>query len=79
MNADPADQGIEGPDACPVEAFGTSAEGSPQKAEVRTSSGYERLDATAVATALRYRFRPGTRGGMPEAMWVNVPFDFKLD
>lgn len=56
-----------------------SAEGSPQKAEVRTSSGYERLDATAVATALRYRFRPGTRGGMPEAMWVNVPFDFKLD
>jgi periplasmic protein TonB len=56
-----------------------SAEGLPQKAEVRASSGYERLDATAVATAMRYRFRPGSRGGVPEPMWVSVPFDFKLD
>jgi periplasmic protein TonB len=54
-------------------------DGMPQKTELRTSSGYERLDATAVATVMRWRFRPGTRGGQPEAMWINVPIDFKLD
>jgi periplasmic protein TonB len=54
-------------------------DGQPQKTELRTSSGYERLDATAVATVMRWRFRPGTRGGQPEAMWINVPIDFKLD
>jgi periplasmic protein TonB len=54
-------------------------DGAPQKTELRTSSGFERLDATAVATVMRWRFRPGTRGGQPEAMWINVPMDFKLD
>lgn len=56
-----------------------SEEGVPLRAEVRSSSGFDRLDATAVATAMRYRYRPGMRGGVPEAMPVNVPFDFKLD
>jgi periplasmic protein TonB len=54
-------------------------DGSAQKVELRTSSGSDRLDATAVATVMRWRFRPGTRGGAPEAMWVNVPIDFNLD
>ena len=54
-------------------------DGLPQKSELRTSSGFDRLDATAVATVMRWRFRPGTRGGAPEAMWVNVPIDFTLD
>jgi periplasmic protein TonB len=54
-------------------------DGAPQKAEMRTSSGFDRLDAAAAATVMRWRFKPGTRGGMPEAMWVNVPMDFKLD
>jgi periplasmic protein TonB len=54
-------------------------DGLPQKSELRTSSGFDRLDATAVATVMRWRFRPGMRGGAPEAMWVNVPIDFTLD
>jgi periplasmic protein TonB len=54
-------------------------DGQPQKAELRTSSGFDRLDATAVATVMRWRFRPGMRGASPEAMWVNVPIDFTLD
>ena len=53
--------------------------GLPQKAEVQKSSSHERLDSTAVATVLRWRFKPGTRGGVPEALCVNVPIDFKLD
>jgi periplasmic protein TonB len=54
-------------------------DGLPQKSELRTSSGFDRLDATAVAVVMRWRFRPGTRGGAPEAMWVNVPIDFNID
>ena len=54
-------------------------DGQPQKSELRSSSGFDRLDAVAVATVMRWRFRPGMRGGMPEAMWVSVPIDFKLD
>ena len=56
-----------------------SENGHPQKSELRTSSGFDRLDATAVATVMRWRFRPGMRGGAPEAMWVSVPIDFTLD
>jgi periplasmic protein TonB len=54
-------------------------DGLPQQAEVRQSSGYERLDQAARATALRWRYVPGTRGGVPEAMWVNVPINFVLE
>lgn len=54
-------------------------DGSPQKAEVRNSSGYERLDQAALATVLRWRYVPGKRGGVPEAMWFNVPINFVLE
>ena len=55
------------------------ADGSAQKVELNKSSGFDRLDATAVATVARWRFKPGTRGGVPEAMWRLVPIDFVLD
>jgi len=53
--------------------------GQPQRAEISKSSSYERLDAAAVAAVMRWRFKPGTRGGVPEALCVGVPIDFKLD
>lgn len=56
-----------------------SAEGLPARAEVRQSSGYERLDQAAIATVLKWRFVPGKRGGVPEAMWVTVPINFVLE
>jgi periplasmic protein TonB len=56
-----------------------SPDGTAQKAELRTSSGFERLDAAAIAAALKWRYAPGKRGGVPEAMWVNVPIAFTLD
>jgi periplasmic protein TonB len=55
------------------------ADGIPQQAEVRQSSGYERLDEAAKATAMKWRYVPGKRGGVPEAMWVNVPINFVLE
>ena len=55
------------------------ADGSALKVELNQSSGFDRLDATAVATVARWRFKPGTRGGVPEAMWRLVPIDFVID
>jgi periplasmic protein TonB len=55
------------------------ADGLPQKAELRTSSGSERLDAAAVAAVMKWRFKPGTRGGVAESMWVLQPIPFVLN
>jgi protein TonB len=55
------------------------ADGVPQSAELRKSSGFERLDQAALATALKWRYAPGKRGGVPEAMPVNVPINFVLE
>ena len=55
------------------------ADGIPQRAELRTSSGYDRLDQAALATVLKWRSIPGKRGGVAEAMWFNVPINFVLE
>lgn len=55
------------------------ADGRAQNAEVRQSSGYERLDQAALATTLRWRYVPGKRAGQAEAMWFNVPIHFVLE
>lgn len=54
-------------------------DGSAQKAEIATSSGFDRLDQAALSTVQRWRYVPGKRGGVPEAMWFNVPLQFVLD
>jgi protein TonB len=54
-------------------------DGTAQKAEVKLSSGSERLDQAALATAKSWRYVPGKRGGVPEAMWFNVPINFVLE
>lgn len=54
-------------------------DGGAQKAEIRTSSGFDRLDQAALATAQRWRYVPGKRGGVAEAMWFNVPINFVLE
>jgi periplasmic protein TonB len=55
------------------------ASGTATQAEIRSSSGYERLDQTALQTVLRWRYVPGKRNGMAEAMWFNVPIQFVLE
>ena len=53
--------------------------GTASQAEIRTSSGFERLDRAALETVKRWRYVPGKRGGVPEAMWFNIPIRFVLD
>ena len=55
------------------------ADGMAQQAEIKQSSGFERLDEAARATAMRWRYVPGRRAGVAEAMWFNVPFTFILE
>jgi protein TonB len=55
------------------------ANGQPQRAELKQSSGYERLDETALNTVLKWRYLPGKRNGLAEAMWLQVPLEFRLE
>ncbi len=54
-------------------------DGRAANAEIGRSSGFDRLDRTALETALGWRYVPGKRGGVPEAMWFNVPINFVLE
>ena len=56
-----------------------SVDGRAEQAEIRTSSGYARLDEAALDTVKRWRYVPGKRAGTAEAMWFNVPVRFVLD
>ncbi len=53
--------------------------GAPQKIEINKSSGYERLDQQALEAVKRWKFVPGKRNGVPEAMWNIVPINFVLE
>jgi periplasmic protein TonB len=48
-------------------------DGRVQEAQIAKSSGFPRLDQAAEVTARGWRYVPGTRGGVPEPMWVEVP------
>lgn len=54
-------------------------DGTAQQAEIKQSSGFDRLDQSALATVLRWRYVPGKRAGVAEAMWFNVPITFVLE
>ena len=56
-----------------------AADGTAQKAEIQQSSGFDRLDQAALTTVLKWRYVPGKRAGVPEAMWFNVPINFVLE
>jgi protein TonB len=54
------------------------ADGQPQQAALGSSSGFDRLDQAALQTVMAWRYVPGKRGGVAEAMWFNVPINFVL-
>ena len=54
-------------------------DGLPKDATVAKSSGFDRLDQAALTTVMRWRFVAGKRGGIPEAMWFNVPINWVLE
>lgn len=56
-----------------------SAQGLPEQIEIQQSSGFDRLDKAAVDAVRRWKFVPGSRNGVAEAMWNIVPINFVLE
>lgn len=54
-------------------------DGLAHKAEIRKSSGFERLDESALNTVKSWRYLPGKRAGVVEAMWFSVPINYVLE
>lgn len=52
--------------------------GAVERASVRSSSGFDRLDEEAIKAAQRAKFRPYTENGVPYPAMADLPFDFKL-
>lgn len=55
-----------------------SADGQPNRVELRTSSGSDRLDRAAQEAVSRWRFVPARQGERAIESWVLVPIVFKL-
>jgi protein TonB len=55
------------------------ADGAPQKAELKRSSGFDRLDRSALEYVMKCRYVPGKVGGVPQAMWYEAPVNFVLE
>jgi protein TonB len=47
--------------------------------KLERSSGFEKLDESAMREARKWRFIPGTSDGSPLAMWKQVPITFRLN
>lgn len=52
--------------------------GAPAQVQIRTSSGHERLDGTALETVRKWKFVPARRGSQAVGAWVLVPISFNL-
>jgi protein TonB len=55
-----------------------NAQGTPEKIELRASSGVSRLDEAALDVVRRWRFVPARQGDQPVAAWVLIPITFTL-
>jgi TonB family protein len=74
----------------PVQAFRDKAEGTvlvrvqvlpngqSGQVELHTSSSFESLDAAAISTVKKWRFKPATVDGQPITQWVTIPITFRL-
>ena len=52
--------------------------GLPDDVQLRTSSGFSRLDSVALETVRQWKFVPARRGDTPVSAWVLVPISFSL-
>jgi periplasmic protein TonB len=53
-------------------------DGKAERAELVQSSGFARLDSATYDTVMRWRYIPGKRNGVAQAMPFNVPINWEL-
>jgi protein TonB len=53
--------------------------GNPLKLELQESSGFSRLDDSAVTAIRAARFKPYTEDGEARPVWVLIPIVFDLE
>jgi len=56
-----------------------SQDGLAKDVALKKSSGFARLDASAMNAVRDWRFLPAHQGDTPVASWVVIPIDFKLE
>lgn len=54
-------------------------DGLPEKAELKKSSGFERLDRSALEYIMKCRFVAGKVNGVPQPMWYEAPVNYVLE
>jgi protein TonB len=52
--------------------------GDPTEIQLKSSSGYPRLDRAALSAVRNWKFSPATRGNQAVDAWVLVPIRFSL-
>ncbi|MGE0799667.1 MAG: energy transducer TonB [Lautropia sp.] len=53
--------------------------GQPLKLELQRSSGFQRLDDSALVAVRAAKFKPYTENGQPRSVWVLIPIVFDLE
>jgi protein TonB len=53
--------------------------GQPERAEIKRSSGFERLDRSAMEYVMKCRYVPGKVNGVVQAMWYEAPVNYVLE
>lgn len=53
--------------------------GLPRQLQVQESSGFPRLDTSALTAVRATRFKPYTEGGVPQPVWVLVPIVYESE
>jgi protein TonB len=54
------------------------ADGMPRNVRVATSSGFARLDDSALTSVRNARFKPWVENGVAVAGWASIPIEFEL-
>lgn len=69
----------EGAEGTVVLSIYILADGRVGEVKLVSSSGYAKLDESAMREAKKWRFVPGTSDGRPLAMWKKLPVTFRLN
>jgi periplasmic protein TonB len=75
----PAGEIRQGHEGTVVLSLHILADGRVAEVKLQQTSGFQKLDDSALREAKKWRFVPGTSDGAPVAMWKQMPVTFRLN